>query len=777
MDVFERVQEFDECEYVGPVVFEDMDGRKFFAGARVHNMVVSIGDLVRVVLEGGDEGADDGDGESLGFCQVLSIYDENDSENGEGVHFEARWLIPPEELDQKKRKLLTSELPNELVETDVLDDIPIGSVSGHIRLVGPTESKSKTKALPASLAPEGKFNDEEVFVCRYLSLEGTASLQPVHLRRIFARGSGMSHYQYAYVQYLASLPPTDERCSTYTGGSGNKSAKGSKGGAESAGADRAGDIYSQAIRRLHLSVLPEKLPCRKNERDFVYNALRDVISTRAVSKPIYISGMPGTGKTATVLATVQELKAEAEKGLLPDFDFLEINCLRLQSPAQAYTVLWRGMTGMHASPEKALKLLGDRFENAAANHEATKSRRVFVCLVDEMDFLMTRNDEIVYTFFNWPQLKDSLIAVVGIANVMDLPERLASRTASRFQLSMSRIIFPAYEFAQIQQILKARLEELKLTFLNDTALGLISRKAAIVAGDLRAALKISQRVIELFRDQEEREKRRADRQLEAAAESAAHAAAAEAALLNKIWTDMPAGTHVGDVLDAPGRDNSSSTQHSAAAVPQLPPKKGIMALIKQATDEYKESPMMATVSRLCALDRAIVIGACKHVRATESKDISAEELRMRLDDLLAVARNAAVNSVVVQPSNQVSGQAPAQAQAQHTSEGRALPPLSPPPQHIFNEAIRRLGEQGILVDTKGKGRAGRGVVGAGVGAGAGAGTGAGAGLEGGVVYSFRLELSDVVAALSDLYQRKRKIEESELKEPERFPDPLLKFII
>jgi hypothetical protein len=50
-------------------------------------------------------------------------------------------------------------------------------------------------------------------------------------------------------------------------------------------------MYSTAIRKLHVSVLPEKLPCRSKERDYIYKAIRDVIITRDNSKPIYISGM------------------------------------------------------------------------------------------------------------------------------------------------------------------------------------------------------------------------------------------------------------------------------------------------------------------------------------------------------------------------------------------------------------------------------------------------------------------------------------------------------
>ena len=131
----------------------------------------------------------------------------------------------------------------------------------------------------------------------------------------------------------------------------------SSGISGASGASEEVDIYSDAIRKLHISVLPERLPCRQTERDKVYAELRNAIVERQMTKPIFISGMPGTGKTATVLATVQELRKEASRGDIPAFDFVEINCLRLQSPQEAYVVAWRGMTGNVASAKSASEKL------------------------------------------------------------------------------------------------------------------------------------------------------------------------------------------------------------------------------------------------------------------------------------------------------------------------------------------------------------------------------------------------------------------------------------
>ena len=54
---------------------------------------------------------------------------------------------------------------------------------------------------------------------------------------------------------------------------------------------------------------------------------------------MYISGVPGTGKTATVHEVAQYLKQAADEDSLPPFKFVEINGLRLTEPRQLYVTM------------------------------------------------------------------------------------------------------------------------------------------------------------------------------------------------------------------------------------------------------------------------------------------------------------------------------------------------------------------------------------------------------------------------------------------------------
>ncbi|KAF4758836.1 Origin recognition complex, subunit 1, partial [Perkinsus olseni] len=65
--------------------------------------------------------------------------------------------------------------------------------------------------------------------------------------------------------------------------------------------------------KLQLSNIPEALPCRDDERRRVYGFLWEAVNTGGAGNVLYISGMPGTGKTATVMGVVGELKSKMDK--------------------------------------------------------------------------------------------------------------------------------------------------------------------------------------------------------------------------------------------------------------------------------------------------------------------------------------------------------------------------------------------------------------------------------------------------------------------------------
>jgi origin recognition complex subunit 1 len=99
----------------------------------------------------------------------------------------------------------------------------------------------------------------------------------------------------------------------------------------------------------------------------------------------------------------------------------------------------------------------------------------------------------VYNLFDWPARHDSNLIVIGIANTMDLPERLLPRVHSR--LGMGREIFQPYKSEHIAKILRARLEGLEL--FDAQSVTMCAKKVASYHGDVRRALTMCRRAAEI----------------------------------------------------------------------------------------------------------------------------------------------------------------------------------------------------------------------------------------------------------------------------------------
>lgn len=71
--------------------------------------------------------------------------------------------------------------------------------------------------------------------------------------------------------------------------------------------------YDEACAKLQLNSIPKELPCRDSERKQITDYLKQGIEGKGSSSSLYISGMPGTGKTATTLEVLRNLIAQYKK--------------------------------------------------------------------------------------------------------------------------------------------------------------------------------------------------------------------------------------------------------------------------------------------------------------------------------------------------------------------------------------------------------------------------------------------------------------------------------
>jgi origin recognition complex subunit 1 len=202
--------------------------------------------------------------------------------------------------------------------------------------------------------------------------------------------------------------------------------------------------------------------------------------------------------------------------------------MKVLDPMQAYGLLWQGMTKTKVTDRHAQTLLtrffaqrgvsldgSDSEQDASSNSESDgddndsmvhqvgeTDQSPIVLLLDELDFLVTRRQGVIYNLLEWAQAPQSRLIVIAIANTMDLPERvLTKRIASR--LGLLRVEFMPYSEQQLISILSTRLgPDCPIVSMN--AIAFASRKVAAVNGDARRLLDICRRAVELTEHENDR---------------------------------------------------------------------------------------------------------------------------------------------------------------------------------------------------------------------------------------------------------------------------------
>ncbi|UXI20145.1 hypothetical protein NH340_JMT06088 [Sarcoptes scabiei] len=248
------------------------------------------------------------------------------------------------------------------------------------------------------------------------------------------------------------------------------------------------EAFENALIRLHSSSIPELLPCREIEMENIFEFVAEKLITDE-GGCMYISGVPGTGKTATLRGVKQKLFDNCNS--LPSFKFIEINGLKLAQPDRFCSHFLLELDGIKKSNYQATDILTKRFSSSIIDKE------FIILFIDELDYLKTKNQAVLYHIFDWPNRPNSRLIVLAVANSMDLPEKIfVNRVSSR--LGLTRILFHPYSHKELKTIVTSRLVDLNdFEIFESDALELICRKVSAVSGDARRVLDIARRAVEI----------------------------------------------------------------------------------------------------------------------------------------------------------------------------------------------------------------------------------------------------------------------------------------
>ncbi|XP_056136923.1 cell division control protein 6 homolog [Lampris incognitus] len=236
--------------------------------------------------------------------------------------------------------------------------------------------------------------------------------------------------------------------------------------------------YQTVKQALHTAD-PERLLSREAERASIRSFLEKVLQGNPGS--LYVSGAPGTGKTACINCVLQEMKDD-----LKAIKIVVVNCMSLRSSHAIFPVLADrlGASGSHTDI-KLQKLLTSPGPNV-------------LLVLDEMDQLDSKAQDVLYTIFEWPYLQKSRLCLIGIANALDLTDRILPRLQALPRCRPQLLNFPPYSREELTAIVKDRLTHVTAEgILDAAAIQFCARKVSAVSGDARKALDICRRAVEM----------------------------------------------------------------------------------------------------------------------------------------------------------------------------------------------------------------------------------------------------------------------------------------
>lgn len=239
---------------------------------------------------------------------------------------------------------------------------------------------------------------------------------------------------------------------------------------------------------------PSKLIGRSKEIIEIENFVHQHINNHQAGS-MYISGAPGTGKTSCLMSVIENWGKK--------ISYAFVNCMSVSNPADIYASIARefkikikSSTTVSSSSKNIVKSI-EKF--------VVESDSMNLLILDEIDHLDVKGQEVLYYLFQLPQLPKSSLILIGIANALDLTDRLLPRLHA-FKYEPKLLHFQPYSIEQIVQILQDRLSSLQnIQVIKPVALQLCARKIAAVTGDIRKALDVCRRAIEVVENKRKNE--------------------------------------------------------------------------------------------------------------------------------------------------------------------------------------------------------------------------------------------------------------------------------
>lgn len=182
--------------------------------------------------------------------------------------------------------------------------------------------------------------------------------------------------------------------------------------------------------------------------------------TDEINTTIYISGVPGSGKTHTIKQLIKDLKLE----------IVYVNAGQLKLKTHIFREIYKNLNCEKSKSQTFFTALRLHLQNCDTPH---------IFIIDEIDLLSSRNQNILYNLTDLMHVENSKLLLICISNTMNLPEKLfESKVCSR--IGKNRVDFKPYTHTKLKKLIYNEYKD-----LNATDLEILTRRIASVCGDVR----------------------------------------------------------------------------------------------------------------------------------------------------------------------------------------------------------------------------------------------------------------------------------------------------
>ena len=215
------------------------------------------------------------------------------------------------------------------------------------------------------------------------------------------------------------------------------------------------DIDMKENSQNNEEIITDFLPCREQEQEQIKNYIKEGLEINGNYNSLYIAGMPGTGKTACVKRVIKILENEFKGKENMFFTTLFLCGTEYPFINKIYKTIYQFIfSNKRKIRKKRYALLINNFfcDRNKANicHLNDPSNSHIILVIDEIDFLINKNQTFLYNLFNWSSYENSKLIIITISNTLDFPNRLLPKIQSR--MGKNKIMFKPYNKDQLSTI-------------------------------------------------------------------------------------------------------------------------------------------------------------------------------------------------------------------------------------------------------------------------------------------------------------------------------------